>query len=383
VTARNIIPSDTVVDRPPVPETTVIKDKVAKARVFRATLVQHGHTPAEQLLYLSLWNNGHDAKNGSREITAGYRQLAHLANLNDKTVKFSLQSLIQKLAIQVIAEEHVATRTGRTYCVYSYEQILARRNRAGLLWVRKNKGVEFVEPPTAVDRPTVVQSPSLPQGIIAMDSGGSSTTVGRHPSVSVGSFSPATEGSFTTPLGSSGNRNQTSTTDVSQDLLQGLRRLVPTIDDQAVLMLWAECQARAADCSPEEVMSFVNAKASIALNGKIQNPVGFLLTAVPKCFEGAAFVAFREDQRRRKEEEAKRRAREDERLKALQDEAREEAEAYENGKRLLQRMSKSEYQALYQRTKNELFNRYPNVLRSAPKTMEDLVQREMIRRLKN
>jgi len=130
-----------------VPETLVIKDAVAKARVFRATLVQHGHTPAEQLLYLALWNNGRQAKDGSREITAGYRQLAHVANLNDKTVKYALQSLIEKLAIEVIAEEHVATRTGRTYCIYSYEQILARRNRAGLLWVRKNKGVEFVAPP--------------------------------------------------------------------------------------------------------------------------------------------------------------------------------------------------------------------------------------------
>lgn len=139
--------TDTVVDRPPVPETLVIKDAVAKARVFRATLVQHGHTPAEQLLYLALWNNGRQAKDGSREITAGYRQLAHVANLNDKTVKYALQSLIEKLAIEVIAEEHVATRTGRTYCIYSYEQILARRNRAGLLWVRKNKGVEFVAPP--------------------------------------------------------------------------------------------------------------------------------------------------------------------------------------------------------------------------------------------
>jgi hypothetical protein len=47
----------------------------------------------------------------------------------------------------------------------------------------------------------------------------------------------------------------------------------------------------------------VQAKAVIALNGKIQNPVGFLLTAVPKCFEGSAFAAYREEENRRKEEE--------------------------------------------------------------------------------
>jgi len=148
-------------------------------------------------------------------------------------------------------------------------------------------------------------------------------------------------------------------------------------------MLWTECRSRAKDCTPEEVLSFVEAKASIALNGKIQNPVGFLLTAVPRCFEGAAFVVYREEQRRRKEEEARRRAREDERLKALQDEGREEAAAYEQAKKLLENMSKVEYQALYQRIRDEFLNRYPQVLRSAPKTVEDLVQHEMIRSLKS
>jgi len=68
-------------------------------------------------------------------------------------------------------------------------------------------------------------------------------------------------------------------------------------------------------------------------------------------------------------------------VKALEDEGREEAEAYEKGKKLLEKMSKSEYQALYERTRNELLTRFPNVLRSAPKTVDDLVQHEMITRL--
>ena len=164
---------------------------------------------------------------------------------------------------------------------------------------------------------------------------------------------------------------------VSHDLLRGLRRFVPAIDEQAVLMLWSECQSRAKECTDEEVLSFVEAKASIALNGKIQNPVGFLLTAVPRCFEGAAFAAYREEQQRRKDEEANRTAQEVERLKALQDQGRAEATAYEEAKKRLENMSESDYQALYERTKQELLKRYPNVLRSAPKTVEELVRYEM------
>jgi len=151
------------------------------------------------------------------------------------------------------------------------------------------------------------------------------------------------------------------------------------IDEQAVLMLWTECRSRANDCTAEEVLAFVEAKASIARNGKIQNPVGFLLIAVPRCFEGAAFLAYREEQRRRRDGEAKRRAREDERLKTLQDHGREEVAAYEEAKKRLENMSKSDYQALYERTKKELLSRYPNVFLSAPKTVEELVQQEMIR----
>jgi hypothetical protein len=374
---------------PTVVEPTIVRDPLRKARVFRATLVQHGHTPAEQLLYLALWSNAKESRTGSREVTAGYRQLAHLANLNDKTVKYALQSLIQKLAIELIAEEHVASRTGRTYRVFSYEQILAKRNRAGLIWVRKNKGVEFVEPPTVVHRPTVARVPDVLGRTRTTDSEGASTTEGASPPVSGVQSTPDTGGSFTTPLGSSSGkkRNETSTStfvsEIPTQLMLGLRQFVPLVDEQAVWMLWTECRARVNDCTVEEILAFVQAKASIALNGKIQNPVGFLLTAVPRCFEGAAFTAFREDERRRRADEENRKAREEKRLKELQEQGREEAEAYEKGKTGIEALSQDEYQALYEKSRNALLARYPNALRSAPKTIENLIEQEMIRGLQS
>jgi len=163
--------------------------------------------------------------------------------------------------------------------------------------------------------------------------------------------------------------------------MPGLRQFIPLVDEQAVWMLWTECRARVSDCTVEEILAFVQAKAPIALNGKIQNPVGFLLTAVPRCFDGAAFTAFREDERRRRADEENRKARERERLKKLQEQGREEAEAYQRGKTGIESLSQDEYQALYEKSRAALLARYPNALRSAPKTIENLIEQEMIRGL--
>ena len=138
-----------------------------------------------------------------------------------------------------------------------------------------------------------------------------------------------------------------------------------------------------ADCRPEEVLYFAQGKASICVGGRIKNPVGFLLATVPKCFEGPAFTNFRREEERKAEEERRRQHSESERLRQIQEQGREEADAIELGKRRLDAMSPTEYQAMYEKTKSAFLARYPNALRSAPKTIEDLVQQEMIGELQN
>ena len=104
---------------------------------------------------------------------------------------------------------------------------------------------------------------------------------------------------------------------------------------------------------------------------------------MPKCFEGPAFANFRREEERKAEEERRRQHNESVRLLQIQEQGREEADALELGKRRLDAMSPSEYQAMYEKTKSAFLARYPNALRSAPKTIEDLVQQEMIRGLQN
>lgn len=396
-------------------------------RIYKCSRAQDGHSHIEQEVYSVLWKYG-KPEGEDRLCHIGFSLISREARVHKRNISVIVRRLIQKQSIEIVRSEAAAPAIARTYRVFCFSTILKRRKATGLEWVSRRRGVEFVNPengePLFVHvnhRPTISTSDAVvPSGAAVAGGEDDITAAGSNGNTAAGPdavTAPEPDGVTPPHIGSwfrnlLGKKQEEPTTSVpnvdeaqnefpythdeaaqqpgphateyvSPDLLHGLRRLVPTIDEQAVLMLWAECRSRAKDCTSEEVLSFVKAKASIALNGKIQNPVGFLLSAVPKCFEGTAFEAYREEQRRRKDEEAKRRAREDERLKALQDQGREEAEAYENGKKLLENMSKSDYKALYERTRTELLSRYPNVLRSAPKTVDDLVQQEMIRALKN
>jgi hypothetical protein len=85
-------------------------------------------------------------------------------------------------------------------------------------------------------------------------------------------------------------------------LIEGLRQLADPVDDEAALVLWNQCRKRVPDCTPDEILHFARSKATLFRSGKIQNPVGFLLAAVPKCFEGASFLEFRREQAARARE---------------------------------------------------------------------------------
>jgi hypothetical protein len=53
--------------------------------------------------------------------------------------------LEKKLAIEVTGSENSATREGKCYRVYSRQAILERRERYGLVLVRRSRGVELLK----------------------------------------------------------------------------------------------------------------------------------------------------------------------------------------------------------------------------------------------
>ena len=146
----------TTVDKPiSVQETTTVQVKPIQDsrrwKVKRAHGVEDGHSLAEQEVYRTLWKAGApegDDPEANRTIRIGYDRLAGLVRLSWVTVKANLRSLERKLAIEVVAAEDSANREGKQYRVYSSAAVWERRQSAGLLWVRRTRGVELLAEPT-------------------------------------------------------------------------------------------------------------------------------------------------------------------------------------------------------------------------------------------
>ena len=78
-------------------------------------------------------------------------------------------------------------------------------------------------------------------------------------------------------------------------IIGALRRYISDVDDDGAAALWRRCLEQAPDARLEEIVHFIHLKA-----GKpgIRVPLGFLLTAVPKCFKGDSYRQFRAERER-------------------------------------------------------------------------------------
>jgi hypothetical protein len=68
--------------------------------------------------------------------------------------------------------------------------------------------------------------------------------------------------------------------------------LVP--DQRALAAMIAACQAQVPDLTTEELIFFLREKGSVVRSSSsVENPTGFLLKVVPRCFEGDLFSEWR------------------------------------------------------------------------------------------
>jgi hypothetical protein len=68
-----------------------------------------------------------------------------MTRLSWVSVKANLRSLEKKLAIETIASENSATREGKCYRVYCCQAILERREKEGLVWICRSRGVKLLK----------------------------------------------------------------------------------------------------------------------------------------------------------------------------------------------------------------------------------------------
>jgi hypothetical protein len=266
-------------------------------KVHRCHTVQDGHSAGENQLHSALWRSGvadFSATNDpdTKRVTMGWDRMARKAGMSDKAAKRNLMLLIEKLAVDLIASEISATRTGRTYRVYSYTAILQRRTAAGMLYVVRDKGVRFLSE-TEMAAFSMKETPEPTHKTSTVDI---THTVDKASPATGDKTSTDTGDITSTPLRSSlrNKERKTTTTDVPlAPIVEALARYV-TADESAAAQIVSGSLFACESASAEEIVSVIHEKApAIVRNRSIENPLGLLIRAVPKCFEGSGILQLR------------------------------------------------------------------------------------------
>jgi len=122
----------------------------ARLRIRRCLAAHDGHSLGEEVLYQALWKAATTEAGETRTIVIGWRGMSQLCRMTPKNCKINTQRLIRKLALEVLSPYNTPESIGTTYRVYSSDAILRRRQTAGLEWVVRSRGVEFVDPTTGL-----------------------------------------------------------------------------------------------------------------------------------------------------------------------------------------------------------------------------------------
>ena len=137
-----------------------------RIRIRRCAATHDGHSLGEEVLYQALWKVAQPESAATRTIVIGWRGMSQLCRMTPKNCKINTQRLIRKLALEVVSPYSTPESIGTTYRVYSDQAIFERRRKAGLQWVVRSRGVEFVDPATGASilpicAPTYQSDPPL------------------------------------------------------------------------------------------------------------------------------------------------------------------------------------------------------------------------------
>jgi hypothetical protein len=228
----------------------------------------------------------------TKRITMGWDRMARKAGMSDKAAKRNLTLLIKKLAVELIASEDSATRTGRTYRVYSFAAILQRRAAAGMLYVVRDKGVRFLTI-TEVETFATRQTTEPIRNVATVDI---PSTVDKTSTVMGDKTSTDTGDKTSTPLRRSLRSKEKKTTTTYMNLgpiVEALSAYVMA-DESAAKQIADGSLVACEDATIEEIVSVIHEKSpTIFRNRSTQNPLGLLIHAVPQCFEGSGILQLR------------------------------------------------------------------------------------------
>jgi len=119
-----------------------------RLRIRRCAATHDGHSLGEEVLYQAIWKAARPESAEARTIVIGWRGMSQLCRMTPKNCKINTQRLMRKLALEILSPYNTPESIGTTYRIYSDQAIFERRRAAGLEWVVRSRGVEFVNPAT-------------------------------------------------------------------------------------------------------------------------------------------------------------------------------------------------------------------------------------------
>ncbi len=282
-------------------------DLVAQARVRKIRLAQDVINSAEESVYDTLWNAKllqTDEAEACRIVQAGYDYLVKRTRLARKTIQRIVAKLLEKDFIAVESRANIYQRTATVYRVYSYKAVLEKHVKKGRLYVAKmGPGFSYAKPlesaegegNAAAEMITVDRLDMAP--IVKTDM----TTVARETTVTVVKIDPPTVVKMSPYLLDTYVLDSTSSSALHQELSP-----FGPVDDDAIQQLADRCREQAPDCTVDEIVHFIREKSRLIQKkkGAVYNPLGFLLTAVPRCFASESLRTYREERDRQRRTQA-------------------------------------------------------------------------------
>ena len=268
-------------------------------RLRPARSVQDAHTNGEHLLLTAMWKKGTPESEDSRLLRAGLSELARLSGSHKTSCRAYVRALVAKLALEEAETFDAAAGSegARVYRIFSFNTILERRRRANLTHVIRTGAVSFVNPKTG-EKMTATRNPQ-PDSNLPTDSNVLPQSNFQPDPDSNHHHAP---GSNHPPLNK--NKDQEFSKQTSSAAIYHALTKYGPVDDDALTRLIGSCRLATPDSTEDEIIHFIEEKGALVRAGRIHNPIGFLLTSVPKCFSGETFRFYREEMVRRREREA-------------------------------------------------------------------------------
>ena len=278
-------------------------DLVPEARVRKIRLAQDVINSAEESVYDTLWNAKllqTDEAEACRIVQAGYDYLVKRTRLARKTIQRIVAKLLEKDFIVVETRADIYQRTATVYRVFSYKAVLDKHVKKGRLYVAKmGPGFSYAKPLETLpeqgsDMTTVDMSNVMP--VVKTNV----PTVDKETTVTVVKMDRPTVVKMSGYLLDTSLLDNTSSSAIRQELSQ-----YGPVDDDVMQQLMTRCRELAADCTGDEILHFIREKSGLIQKkkGNVYNPLGFLLTAVPRCFTNDNLRAYRAEKNRQQQGE--------------------------------------------------------------------------------